>query len=112
MALASLVAPLRAGPAGGAFQIATAYEEVVDAIRSSSVVLILTVSPDPNGAAAEWFVAQHVLAPRMVKQVDDSAAFALTAPGAPPTIDGDSRLRPFELVNVTDTGVRLYRRRY
>ncbi len=111
MALGSLVPQLRAGPAGGALPIATAYEAVVDAIPSSSVVLILTVSPDPN-AIAERYLAQHVLAPRLVREAGDNAEFAVTAPGAPPAIDGDSRLQSFELVRVTEAGVRLYRRRY
>ncbi|HQZ39238.1 MAG TPA: hypothetical protein PLH72_09375 [Vicinamibacterales bacterium] len=115
VALMSLIALL--GQLDGGLQdrtphvVLAAFGSAADRIPPSASVAYVSIAADPTGATAERFLAQYYLAPRIVTENWPAASFVLTGPGAPPVLDGDPRLRAFDLIHVTPAGARLYRRR-
>jgi len=87
------------------------YLSVAPVLPPDARVGFLPVTADPTLATTTHFLAQYALAPRVVDLEFRDVALAVTGPGAPPAVDEDARLVGFELILVSDGGVRVYRRR-
>ena len=86
------------------------YSALAPSIDAGLRVGFIGAGPDPTAAGLAHFLAQYALAPRVVDESLAAVTMAISAPGAPASLDGDPRLAGFELERVGEGGVRVYRR--
>lgn len=97
-----------ARPADGVGHVISLYTRVADAVGTNDGIGFLTVAPEPAGAVAVFFLAQHALAPRIVTQDIAASKVVVSSPGATSKLDGDPRLSGFSLQKVIEGGIRIY----
>lgn len=86
------------------------YRDLRARVPFDARVAFIQTGTETIAQSMTHFLAQYALAPRVIAQTVDGAAFVVSAPAAPAATDTDPRLEGFTLVEVGRGGVRLYRR--
>jgi hypothetical protein len=87
------------------------YRSLASDLPASGYIGFVETLDDPVHNAANYFVAQYALAPRVVVNAfDERAEYLITGVNSPRSTAGDARLRRFVVVRVAPSGVLVLRK--
>jgi hypothetical protein len=87
------------------------YEAVAPRLASADRIGFAPFHANAAAAGAAQLLAQNAVAPRLIDTDLGAVAVVISMPAASAALDADPRLAAFDLVGVSEAGIRIYRRR-